>query len=137
MDNSRWHMSIPPCKAYGGQMNATDCVQDISAIEQRIRELSEWLKQNAGNVSAEQRHLDEGTQERIYWHYGYMVAMYCLQATIFNCLGHNVKNAILIPFIHVMKVDKQKFDNLLGRLLKTKPLPVKKIRLRRNAAPNR
>ncbi|HLY97684.1 MAG TPA: hypothetical protein VKT33_01320 [Candidatus Angelobacter sp.] len=56
-------------------MNAPDCVQDISAIEKRIRELSEWLKNNAGNAPAEQRHLDEGSQERIYWHYGYMVAL--------------------------------------------------------------
>lgn len=34
-----------------------------------------------------------------------------------------------------MKVDKDKFDNLLGRLLKAKPLPEKKIRAPKKRSP--
>jgi hypothetical protein len=52
-----------------------DCIQDLSDIERRIRDTSEWLKNNGGDFSTEQRHLDEGSQERVYWHYGYLVAL--------------------------------------------------------------
>jgi hypothetical protein len=34
-----------------------------------------------------------------------------------------------------MKVEKQKFDDLLGRLLKAKPLPEKKIRAPKKRSP--
>jgi hypothetical protein len=52
-----------------------DCFQDISALEQRADDLQEWLKKNAPGVFAEQKHLDEGSPERAYWHYGYLVAV--------------------------------------------------------------
>jgi hypothetical protein len=52
-----------------------DCIQDLSDIERRIKDTADWLKKNGGNFSAEQRHLDEGSQERVYWHYGYLVAL--------------------------------------------------------------
>lgn len=45
------------------------------ALEGRIRELQEWLKENGQGVTTEQKHLDEGTQERIYWHFGYLSAL--------------------------------------------------------------
>jgi hypothetical protein len=56
-------------------MRTPDCVQDLSAVERRIKDTAEWLKKNGGNFSSEQKHLDEGSQERIYWHYGYLVAL--------------------------------------------------------------
>ncbi len=34
-----------------------------------------------------------------------------------------------------MKVSKEKFDNLLGKLLKTKPLPGKKVRTPKKRSP--
>lgn len=34
-----------------------------------------------------------------------------------------------------MKVDKAKFDNLLGRLIKAKPLPEKKVKAPRKRSP--
>jgi hypothetical protein len=34
-----------------------------------------------------------------------------------------------------MKVEKDKFDNLLGRLLKAKPLPEKKIKAPKKRSP--
>jgi len=34
-----------------------------------------------------------------------------------------------------MRVEKKKFDDLLGRLLKAKPLPVKKIKAAKKRSP--
>ncbi len=34
-----------------------------------------------------------------------------------------------------MKVDKQKFDDLLGKLIKSKPMPEKKIRTPKKRSP--
>lgn len=56
-------------------MKTPDCAADLSLIERRIRDTSGWLERNGGNFKTEQRHLDEGTQERIYWHYGYLIAL--------------------------------------------------------------
>jgi hypothetical protein len=50
-------------------------ITDIVALERRAKGLQEWLKENAPDVFAEQKHLDEGSQERVYWHYGYLVAV--------------------------------------------------------------
>ena len=43
-------------------------------LEQRIAQLTKWLEENAPDLD-EQRHLDEGSRERAYWHYGYLVAL--------------------------------------------------------------
>ena len=48
---------------------------DISAVEKRAADLRDWLEKNAPESLIEQKHLDEGTRERVYWHYGYMVAV--------------------------------------------------------------
>jgi len=37
--------------------------------------LRKWLKENAPECCDEQRHLDAGTPERAYWHYGYLCAL--------------------------------------------------------------
>ena len=34
-----------------------------------------WLKEHAPECFEEQKHADEGRRERVYWHYGYLVAM--------------------------------------------------------------
>ena len=44
-------------------------------LAKRIAPLSKWLAQHAPYCAAEQAHLDEGTRERAYWHYGYVVAL--------------------------------------------------------------
>jgi hypothetical protein len=41
----------------------------------RIEELQEWLVANAPECRTEQKHLDEGTTERAYWHFGYLSAL--------------------------------------------------------------
>jgi hypothetical protein len=42
---------------------------------QRKNEILEWLQRECPECSDEQKHLDEGTTERAYWHYGYAVAL--------------------------------------------------------------
>jgi hypothetical protein len=37
--------------------------------------------------------------------------------------------------IAIMKIEKQKFDDLLGRLLKAKPLPEKKVKAPKKRSP--
>jgi len=44
-------------------------------IKDRIEGIIEYLKENHPSMDLEQYHLDEGTMERYYWHYGYVVAL--------------------------------------------------------------
>lgn len=44
-------------------------------ITMRHDDTQRWLKDNHPAVLEEQKHLDEGTMERAYWHYGYMAAL--------------------------------------------------------------
>lgn len=37
--------------------------------------LREFLKKDHPEIFDEQKHLDDGTPERTYWHYGYYVAL--------------------------------------------------------------
>jgi hypothetical protein len=48
---------------------------EFRRIQDRERVITEWLQKNAPECSQQQKHLDEGSQERVYWHYGYMVAL--------------------------------------------------------------
>jgi hypothetical protein len=45
------------------------------ALETRISDLTEWLNQEAPYCFDHQRHLDAGTREQAYWHYGYLLAL--------------------------------------------------------------
>lgn len=47
----------------------------IEAILDKVQELTRWLAENAPGCEISQRHLDPGTQEQIYWHYGYVCAI--------------------------------------------------------------
>lgn len=49
--------------------------QDWRLLRDRLEGLLEWLRQQAPGCFTEQAHLNEGSRERIYWHYGYMVAL--------------------------------------------------------------
>ena len=46
-----------------------------AALEQRVAELQKWLQESAPECFSDQTQLDEGTPERSYWHYGYLVAL--------------------------------------------------------------
>jgi len=47
----------------------------ISLLKQHRDTLREWLVDNAPYAAADQRHLDENTPERAYWHHGYQSAL--------------------------------------------------------------
>ena len=47
----------------------------LEQIQQRIDGQRKWLLETAPECVTEQKHLNEGSQERVYWHYGYQVAL--------------------------------------------------------------
>ena len=47
----------------------------LELIDARIADTTAWLRENAPYCFADQNHLDDGTPERAYWHYGYLVAL--------------------------------------------------------------
>ncbi len=40
-----------------------------------MKSLIDWLNENAPECAVEQKHLEEGSRERVYWHYGYATAL--------------------------------------------------------------
>lgn len=49
---------------------------DILKLRMRADGIDRWLETNEGhNCKDVQAHLDEGTAERAYWHFGYMMAL--------------------------------------------------------------
>lgn len=51
-------------------------------LQKRILRIEEWLTVNAPHCASEQRHLDEGSSERAYWHYGYLMALRDVRAAL-------------------------------------------------------
>jgi hypothetical protein len=47
----------------------------LEAIADKINGMTRWLAENAPYCEALQKHLDDGTAERAYWHYGYLCAL--------------------------------------------------------------
>lgn len=47
----------------------------MSRINVRLLGIKPWLETNSPEALKEQKHLDEGTSERAYWHAGYMQAL--------------------------------------------------------------
>lgn len=54
-------------------------------LDERFNGIMDWLRENAPEISDEQKHLDSGTAERAYWHYGYAAALQDIK----NCLVGN------------------------------------------------
>ena len=46
-----------------------------ASIDARIAQVRAWLGDEAPYAIADQKHLDEYTPERAYWHYGYLCAL--------------------------------------------------------------
>ncbi|MEZ5958477.1 MAG: hypothetical protein R3C27_14840 [Hyphomonadaceae bacterium] len=65
-----------------------DCA-DVSAetlqqaLDLRMRALLDWLQEHAPEIDDAQKHLDAGSAEQAYWHYGYAMALRDVQ----NCLA--------------------------------------------------
>ena len=53
---------------------ADECIE-FRKIEDRCRELREWIHHKAPQCVTEQKHLEEGSQERGYWAHGYLSAL--------------------------------------------------------------
>ena len=49
--------------------------RSLRNISERADQLAGWICENAAECIGEQRHLNEGSRERAYWQYGYMVAL--------------------------------------------------------------
>ncbi len=47
----------------------------MDALEQRAAALETWLRTHAPDCATTQAHTNEGTSERAYWHYGYLMAL--------------------------------------------------------------
>ena len=48
-------------------------------LDDRIKGLKDWLIEQDPACFKEQKHLDEGTSERIYWHYGELMTLIALR----------------------------------------------------------
>jgi hypothetical protein len=53
---------------------ADECIE-FRKIEDRCRELREWIHHKAPHCATEQKHLEEGSLERGYWAHGYLSAL--------------------------------------------------------------
>jgi hypothetical protein len=47
----------------------------LERLERRAENIQKWLEENGRGCQEEQKHIRAGTVEKIYWHYGYMVAL--------------------------------------------------------------
>lgn len=56
-------------------MKPEDTIADLSVIQARGTGMHRWLEQNGRGCFDKQKHVRAGTQEKIYWRYGYMVAL--------------------------------------------------------------
>ena len=54
---------------------STEHVSDLSPLIERTKGINKWLTDISPSCFAEQRHLNPESVERVYWHYGYMVAL--------------------------------------------------------------
>src|SRR5579863_8892723 len=49
--------------------------EQMQALARRTEELTRWLSENAPFCATAQRHLEQGTVEQAYWHFGYLCAL--------------------------------------------------------------
>lgn len=48
---------------------------EFRKIEDRCRELKQWILKNAPGCATEEKHLVGGSQEQAYWAHGYLTAL--------------------------------------------------------------
>jgi hypothetical protein len=54
----------------------------IQALSDKANALTRWLTEHAPYCESSQKHLDAGTVEQAYWHYGYVCAIQDVLAII-------------------------------------------------------
>ena len=47
----------------------------LNNVAEQMAYLESWLNENAPEVFDDQRHLDDGSEERKYWNYGRYIAL--------------------------------------------------------------
>jgi hypothetical protein len=53
---------------------ADECIE-FRKIENRCSELREWISSRAPHCVTDQKHLQEGSEQRGYWAHGYLTAL--------------------------------------------------------------
>jgi hypothetical protein len=48
---------------------------DIVLLKRRRDGIREWLQDEAPHAAVDQKHLEEASPERAYWHHGYQAAL--------------------------------------------------------------
>lgn len=56
-------------------MDNGEQIVDLDTLTARAKGIKTWLAEYAPECFDKQLHLDEGSQERVYWHYGYHAAL--------------------------------------------------------------
>jgi hypothetical protein len=65
-----------PLEAENLYQNSLVQLSDVAdALQKRADTIDAWLSETGSSCKVDQRHCEEGTVERAYWHYGYMVAL--------------------------------------------------------------
>ncbi|MEQ8824470.1 MAG: hypothetical protein RIC14_08855 [Filomicrobium sp.] len=80
---------------------------DISPLEHRRDAIREWLEETAPYARFEQRHLEQNTPERAYWHLGYQAALADALELITNCQNP----AYTVDTTNSYPVDEQDEEN--------------------------
>jgi len=86
-------------------MKKHDMVFDIEPLETRAKGIREWLEENGRGCFEEQKHTRAGTEEKIYWHYGYMAAL----TDVLRFLSREITSQTVpseLPTIHTKQPDK-------------------------------
>lgn len=69
------HPHLEGCPEGQYAINYYEQFQQLQQIKNRITDIQNWLIANDPLCFDQQKHCIEGTTERIYWHYGYFVAL--------------------------------------------------------------
>ena len=62
---------------------------DIIKIIQRKKDTFDFIKEKYPHIVKEQKHLDEGSEARGYWHYGYLMALTDILGQLFQDAPEN------------------------------------------------
>jgi hypothetical protein len=66
METAASAVSPQPC---GPEMSAE------ALVRARIEELGKWLSAQGVNVADDRAHIDQGSRDRLYWHFGYLIGL--------------------------------------------------------------
>lgn len=65
-----------PFEAENLYQNSLVQLSDVAdSLQKRADAIDAWLSEIGSSCKVKKRHCEEGTVERAYWHYGYMVAL--------------------------------------------------------------